>query len=58
MAAIVTGVLTLFVLRIGLFGSVTAGFDPTLTAIIVAAAAYATLAMTTGDHRDTGLESR
>jgi SSS family solute:Na+ symporter len=41
LAAITGGVATLFVLRIGLFGSMAAGLDPTLCAIGVAAAAFA-----------------
>jgi SSS family solute:Na+ symporter len=42
LAAIVVGVITLFVLRIGSFGW-TAGLDPTLSAIVMAAAAFGVL---------------
>jgi len=45
LAAIVTGVITLFVLRIGLFGS-TAGLDPTLCGISVAAVVFLVLTLT------------
>jgi len=40
LAAIAAGVITLFVLRIRLFGPITAGFDPTLCALGVAALAF------------------
>ena len=45
LAAIVTGVITLFVLRIGLFGS-TSGLDPTLCGISVAAVVFLVLTLT------------
>jgi SSS family solute:Na+ symporter len=40
LAAVAAGVITLFVLRIRLFGPITAGLDPTLCAIVAAALAF------------------
>ena len=52
MAAIVAGVLTLCVFSIGLFGSLTAGLDPTLTAIIAAAVAFGVATLTAHRRND------
>jgi SSS family solute:Na+ symporter len=49
LASIAAGVLTLFVFSIGLFGSMTAGLDPTLTAISAAALAFGVATLAT--HR-------
>jgi SSS family solute:Na+ symporter len=45
LAAIAAGVITLFVLRIGLFGPVTAGLDPTLCALGAAALAFGAMSL-------------
>ena len=52
MAAIVAGVLTLCVFSIGLFGPLTAGLDPTLTAIIAAAVAFGVATLTAHRRND------